>query len=343
MATSRTVNGIYYDGDDNKITQVFYKRSVSLNVSISKGYGNSPVIMDSVYGLPKYHPAPNFPAKTPITLKLPKLEGGYYTKEEAYAILNNPIYGPDGNLPWVATLPKLTPNVGSPTNTYSNYKAFLEVMPTNDSDLYILRKYLPETKNYMFTNAISLSQLYVIALSQGFTHWKISTDPDSYTVDNPDYINNEIKRAKDRQDYEDALKAKFHLFGTYVFQGLPTNELVIPSLIADTNLQILYWNKTHPLKEGLTTWKEENRWTVETIPSRFLFTWEIVQDGIRKQIPVMDDYWLAVKIQGYKNIEIEIPNNSLSTYWDIKVNYAIEMVPPIYTYQQQLKNLLGIK
>lgn len=349
-----------YDGIDTNITQLKYWRD-----GISRGI-SSPVYMDPVYGSPKYQPGPAFlpMATSKKTLRLPKPDGGYYTQSEAYVELMKPNWNGKS---FPEALPILIPNIGSPTKQVSNYTKY-PTLPTDPTLLYILRKlYDPQKGIYQFTNAMSF-EMACLGQNFGYEEWKISTMPDYHTEPDPDYVNNETIRNEQKLLYEQMLKDTFHLFGTYVFPSLQTNETVLPDMVSNTALQIKEWNKTHPLipdpnwipptKDELnqyrisgtnpptapliTSWKESNRWTLETVPERLHNKWAILQNGIWKNIPVMNDYWLASKDGGYIYKQIEIPNNENLSIWDAKVTLSILIVPPGYTWSQRLKNILGL-
>lgn len=352
-----------YDGNDSNITQVYYARRISMSTSISKGYGSSPVLMHPVYGLPKYQPAPDFIpwSSSKKFLKLPNPNGELYSQAEAYDLLMQPIWGENGNKTFVDSLPVLKKQIHSQYIWVSNYTP-ISILPTEPGN-YILRKLFDADRgSYMYSNALPLesSQWWYL---MGFEEWKREGDANAHQELNPDWedVTNENNQIK--LDVEALFKDTFKLYAEYLFPGLPINTTIIPSLIADTNLQIAYWNKSHPLipdpnwvpdrtKVGsisntvplVTSWTEADRWTPDTIPTEFLFKWEIVQDGIRKQIPVMDDYWLAVpSTTGSKKIPREIPNNFNLSFWDtfvniILVSYSSDRV----SASTRTKKLLGL-
>lgn len=220
----------------------------------------------------------------------------------------------------------------------------------------------------MYSNALPLessSWWYLM----NFEEWKPEGMPDYHQELNPNWVDIDAINQAEKASFEQILKDTFKLFGTYIFPSLPTNDPIIPGLIADTALQIAVWNQTHPLIPDpnwvkptqteiedarlngtvlpttaplVTSWTEANRWTSTTIPEKFLWTWEILQNGVWKQIPVMNNYWLATTTGGWLNKLIEIPNNENSSIWDGKVGLNIMLVPPKYTYDFKLKNLLGL-
>lgn len=354
-----------YDGNDSNITQIRYKRSKSLTVGISKGYGTTDGTMHPVYGSVKYYPSTT--PRSPFVLKLPKPGGGYYTQNEAFVELKKPIYGPNNDKPFAETLPILTPVTEPRYLQVSNYTP-ISILPTEPGN-YILRKlYDKDRGSYMYSNALPLESSPYWYL-MGFEEWKPEGMDNYHQELNPNWVDMDAINQAEKAAFEQALKDTFKLFGTYIFPSLPTNDPIIPGLIADTALQIAYWNLTHPLIPDpnwvkptqaeieaarlngitlpttaplITTWTEANRWTASTIPAKFLYTWEILQNGTWKQIPVMNNYWLATTTGGWLNKLIEVPNNENSSIWDSKVTNNILLVPPKYTYDFKLKNLLGL-
>lgn len=344
------------------ITQIKWWRRKSPNVTTNRTES-----MDPLYGSTKYYPIST--PKSPFRLVLPKPGGGYYTQNEAFVELKKPIYGPNGDKPFAEILPSQTPSVGSPTLQVSNFKKIDPLNLPTEPGNYILRKLWDADRGtYMYTNALPLeSALYWQYMNM--EEYKHESLPNFYTIPNPDYVNNESVRQAEREEYERILKETFKLFGLYIFPSLPHNETLIPTLIADTALQIAVWNKSNPLipdpnwvrptqaeielakQNGtpiqttaplVTSWTEANRWTRSTIPDAYLNHWEVLEDGVWKKIEPTPTYWLASETGGWKNIWIEVPNNENSSRWDAKVINSILLVPPKYTYDQRLKMLLGL-
>lgn len=354
-----------YDGNDSNITQIRYRRDKSLSVSISKGYGTTDGTMHPVYGSIKYYPSST--PKSPYVLKLPKPGGGFYTQNEAFVELKKPIYGPNFDKQFIETLPTLTPITEPKYIMVSNFTP-ISILPTEPGN-YILRKLFDKDKGiYMYSNALPLESAPWWYLT-GFEEWKPEGMENYHQELNPNWVDVDAINQAEKAEYERILKETFKLFGTYIFPSLPTNDPIIPGLIADTTLQIAYWNKTHDLIPDpnwvrptqteieaaklsgipiqttptlITSWTEANRWTATTIPERFLYKWEILQNGVWKQLPVMNDYWLATASGGWLNKLLEIPNNVNSSIWDAKVGSNILLIPPKYTWDFKLKNLLGL-
>lgn len=369
MGTPRTINGLFYDGDDSNITRIRYKRRKTMFATTSFGYElNNDGCMHPVYGDVKYYPSST--PRSPFRLVLPKPDGsGVYTQEEAYAELMKPIWGLDHDQVFDALLP-IVPPPPSSTTWISNFKPIdPAVTPSNDS-LYIMRRVVSEIpKRYAYSNAVP-SFIIPYGLDLGYIEYKKAGESDGYQGANPDYQSLNTTREQKLLEYENILKATFKLFGLYLFPALRTNELIIPTLIADTETQKLYWDKTHtkipdptwvmPTQEELaaaklngvnlptiapliSSWTEANRWTADTIPAEFLFSWEILQNGVWKKIPVMNDYWLAKKeLSGYVQKMLEIPDNAERSNWDGFVEVTCELVPPKATSSQRIKRLLGL-
>jgi len=368
MGTPRQVGNLYYDGDDSNITQLKYWR-----FGVSRGI-SSPVYMDPVYGAPKYHPAPLYPPKTPIILRLPKPGGGYYSQNQAFIELKKPIWGENGDKPFAEALPTLTPMVSQfiydPDGQYdwhvfdpNDPSTYPQGEPDNgrgweceDND-YPGRYY----QNIYWDNGAGLNAFTVLSIDR-YRKQKINaTEP--IIVPNPEYPIVMAKREAERALYEQMLKDTFKLFGTYVFPSLQTNEAILQQYVVNTSLQIKLWNKTHalipdpnwvmPSKEEIeagassrpplvTSWTEADRWTIDTVPIQYHNRWSIKQNGEWKEIPVMNNYWLASSHGGWIYKKREIPENENSSQWDGFVNRTILLVPPKYSFDYKLKKLLGL-
>lgn len=260
--------------------------------------------------------------RTPFYLGLVQ-NGIIKEKWAALTELKKPIWGND--VPFGELLPDV-PTLPSPTISLVHGRVYNEApdffKPTEFGS-YELWKLIGGTQwqKIVFPYNSESELMYWDILKQygAFTHFKKEGDADY--IPNPDYEPAVQEQTAKLIEAENLIKNTFRIIGGHIFPALPLNDRVIAQLL------VQYGDPT----------KTPYFATADDIPSKMLYNWFEVINGIKNDIPEDPNHPLAYPYPGWKTIRRPMKPESEVDKWDDFAYRLIGFTDPIEKCKRILK------
>jgi hypothetical protein len=256
------------------------------------------------------------------------IEGKLIKRQEAFNFLSQPNWN---GKPFYDLLPTLTPDIGVPHLMISNWKEYDFHDPAKrplEDEIYSLRRKSGLSWIHFQDSTLSWEQMGVWH-SFGVDQYKRADDAEYYSIDNPDYINNELIRTAEKNLYKQLLYDNMVMMGDAVFPSLYDNTYPVnveAKLLANTKLQT---------ELGVTWTNGNDIRATEIAKNRLLFVhWFELQNGIYIEVPVEDGKWRGNR----KMVPLLSSSNIDHIMWNTFMTLHIGITDKIV----QLKHLLGM-